>query len=136
MGHHTTFFLYLTTSPSSWFRISHFLPLGGWQVCSCLCSKEGKKIEGVVLIWVSVSNPQWLNYVQTLVDIFPDIFLNFFAIILQVDECLDNFNFDLAVKFCEKALGIEPDNVEVLEVAGAVYLETGETDKAKTVSLC
>ena len=55
---------------------------------------------------------------------------------MQVDECLDNFNFDLAVKFCEKALGIEPDNVEVLEVAGAVYLETGETDKAKTVSLC
>ena len=112
------------------------MPLGGWQVCSCLCSKEGKKIEGVVLIWVSVSNPQWLNYVQTLVDIFPDIFLNFFAIILQVDECLDNFNFDLAVKFCEKALEIEPNNVEVLEVAGAVYLETGETDKAKTVSLC
>lgn len=50
----------------------------------------------------------------------------------QVDECLDNFNFDLAVKFCEKAREIEPDNVEVLEVAGAVYLETGETDKAKT----
>lgn len=105
------------------------MPFGG---CSCLCSKQGKKIEGVVLIWVRVSNPQWLNHVQTLVDIFSEIF----TIILQVDECLDNFNFDLAVKFCEKALEIEPDNVEVLEVAGAVYLETGESDKAKTVSLC
>ena len=52
----------------------------------------------------------------------------------QIDECLDNFNFELAVKFCERALDIEPDNVEVLEMAGAVYLETGETDKAKTVS--
>ena len=70
----------------------------------------------------------WLIYFQ--------IFSEIFTIILQVDECLDNFNFDLAVKFCEKALEIEPDNVEVLEVAGAVYLETGETDKAKTVSLC
>lgn len=50
----------------------------------------------------------------------------------QIDECLDNFNFELAVKFCERALDIEPDNVEVLEMAGAVYLETGETDKAKT----
>ena len=70
----------------------------------------------------------WLIYFQ--------IFSEIFAIILQVDECLDNFNFDLAVKFCEKALEIEPDNVEVLEVAGAVYLETGETDKAKTVSFC
>ena len=68
--------------------------------------------------------------------IYFQIFSEIFIIILQVDECLDNFNFDLAVKFCEKALEIEPDNVEVLEVAGAVYLETGETDKAKTVSLC
>jgi len=50
----------------------------------------------------------------------------------QVDECLDNFNFELAVKFCEKALDIEPDNVEVLETAGSVFLETGDTDKAKT----
>ena len=68
--------------------------------------------------------------------IYFQIFSEIFIIILQVDECLDNFNFDLAVKFCEKALEIEPDNVEVLEVAGAVYLETGETDKATTVSLC
>ena len=68
--------------------------------------------------------------------IYFQIFSEIFIIILQVDECLDNFNFDLAVKFCEKALEIEPDNVEVLEVAGAVYLETGESDKAKTVSLC
>ena len=70
----------------------------------------------------------WLIYFQ--------IFSEIFTIIFQVDECLDNFNFDLAVKFCEKAREIEPDNVEVLEVAGAVYLETGETDKAKTVSFC
>ena len=54
--------------------------------------------------------------------------------LLQVDESLDNFNFELAVKFCERALDIEPDNVEVLETAGAVYLETGETIKAKGVS--
>ncbi|XP_068716062.1 uncharacterized protein [Montipora foliosa] len=49
----------------------------------------------------------------------------------QVDECLDNFNFELAVKFCERALDIEPDNVQVLETAGAVYLETGDIHKAK-----
>ncbi|KAJ7389971.1 hypothetical protein OS493_028023 [Desmophyllum pertusum] len=53
----------------------------------------------------------------------------------QVEECLDNFNFELAVKFCERALDIEPDNVEVLEMAGTVFLETGDIDKAKSVSL-
>ena len=51
-----------------------------------------------------------------------------------MDECLDNFNFELAVKFCERALDIEPDNVEVLEMAGSVFLETGDIDKAKSVS--
>lgn len=53
----------------------------------------------------------------------------------QAEECLDNFNYELAIKFCERALGIEPDNLEVLEMAGSVYLETGDMDKAKSVSL-
>ena len=48
---------------------------------------------------------------------------------------MDNFNFELAVKFCERALDMEPNNVEVLEMAGAVFLETGDVDKAKSVSL-
>ena len=47
---------------------------------------------------------------------------------------MNSFNFDLAVKFCDRALEIQPENVEVLETAGAVFVETGETDKAKTVS--
>lgn len=56
-------------------------------------------------------------------------------LIFQAEECLDNFNYELAIKFCERALGIEPDNLEVLEMAGSVYLETGDMDKAKSVSL-
>ena len=47
---------------------------------------------------------------------------------------MDNFNFELAIKFCERALDMEPENVEVLEMAGAVFLETGDVDKAKSVS--
>ena len=47
---------------------------------------------------------------------------------------MDNFNFELAIKFCERALDMEPDNVEVLEMAGAVFLETGDVEKAKSVS--
>mgnify|MGYP000338535364 CR=1 FL=1 len=58
----------------------------------------------------------------------------FFSGLFKVDECLDNFNFELAVKFCERALETEPDNVQVLETAGAIYLETRDTNKAKQVS--
>ena len=31
--HHITFYRFLTTFSTSRFRISHFLPFGGWQVC-------------------------------------------------------------------------------------------------------
>lgn len=57
---------------------------------------------------------------------------NIADLLKQVDECLDNFNFELAIKFCERALDMEPENVEVLEMAGAVFLETGDVDKAKS----
>ena len=53
---------------------------------------------------------------------------------LQVEECMDSFNFEVAQKFCERALEQEPDNTQVLETAGAICLELGETVKAETVS--
>lgn len=132
MGHFTTFFLYLTTFPALGSEYYIFCLLGA-AVAFVLNRVRKLRVLfksglGSQTLSGSIMSKHWSIYFQ--------IFSEIFTIILQVDECLDNFNFDLAVKFCEKALEIEPDNVEVLEVAGAVYLETGESDKAKTVSLC
>lgn len=61
----------------------------------------------------------------------PDV-VAFFS--LQVEECTDTFNFELAQKFCERALDLEPDNVEILQTTGVVSLELEEAEKAITVS--
>jgi hypothetical protein len=47
---------------------------------------------------------------------------------------MDTFNYELAQKFCERALELDADHLPLLETAGAIFLETGEADKAKKVS--
>eukprot|EP00794_Sanderia_malayensis_P017636 gene17636-19390_t len=48
----------------------------------------------------------------------------------RVSEYVDCFQFDLAAKFCEKALQLEPSNPKVLETAGNVYADIGDTDNS------
>jgi len=52
-------------------------------------------------------------------------------LLTKVDELTEEFNYDLALKFCEKALQIEPENIQVLETIGNVCSELGDIDHAK-----
>lgn len=52
-----------------------------------------------------------------------------------MEEYLDSFELDMAVKFCERALQLEPDNLSVLDTMAPLLLEAGEMDKAYEVSL-
>ena len=49
----------------------------------------------------------------------------------RVDEYLENFEHDMALMFCQKALDLEPDNVKVHESYGNVYAEIGDIENAK-----
>ena len=49
----------------------------------------------------------------------------------KVEEYVDRFEYDLALKFCDKALKMDPSNARVIETSACVYAETGDTDKAK-----
>ncbi|XP_056019872.1 uncharacterized protein LOC125669168 [Ostrea edulis] len=49
----------------------------------------------------------------------------------KVDEYIDSFQYELAQKFCQRALEIEPDNMRALETAGSLLLELGNTEAAK-----
>eukprot|EP00112_Aurelia_sp_Birch-Aquarium-sp1_P011768 Seg2476.1 transcript_id=Seg2476.1/GoldUCD/mRNA.D3Y31 product="putative assembly chaperone of rpl4" protein_id=Seg2476.1/GoldUCD/D3Y31 len=49
----------------------------------------------------------------------------------KIEEYLDCFEFDLAVKFCEKAISIAPENLKVIETAGSVYAEIEDYEKSK-----
>ena len=55
-------------------------------------------------------------------------------IILQAEEYIDSFDFELAQKFCQRALEQDVDNIRALETSGTLLLEVGETEKAKSVS--
>lgn len=49
----------------------------------------------------------------------------------KVDEYIDSFQYELAQKFCQRALEMEPDNIRALETAGSLLLELGDIEAAK-----
>lgn len=52
----------------------------------------------------------------------------------KTDELIDQFQYELAEKFCQRAVDIEPDNLQALETHGFLLLQIGDLDRAKTVS--
>uniref|UniRef100_A0A4W3HPD0 Si:dkey-12j5.1 n=1 Tax=Callorhinchus milii TaxID=7868 RepID=A0A4W3HPD0_CALMI len=52
----------------------------------------------------------------------------------KAEDCMDNFNFELAQMFCQRALDLEPDNITVLEMMGNIFAELGNSEKAKEIS--
>ncbi|XP_067862840.1 uncharacterized protein si:dkey-12j5.1 isoform X2 [Heptranchias perlo] len=51
----------------------------------------------------------------------------------KAEECMDNFNFELAQMFCQRALDLEPNNLTILDMMGNIFAELGNSDKAKEV---
>ena len=58
-----------------------------------------------------------------------------FSIIQKVQEYMESFNFELAERFCTRAVELSPDNLQALNIAASVYLEVGQIAKAVSVSL-
>lgn len=53
----------------------------------------------------------------------------------QAQDCIDRFEYELAQKFCQRALETEPDNVRALEMSGSLLIDLGNFEAAKHVSL-
>ena len=53
----------------------------------------------------------------------------------QVNDCVENFEHNLALHYCETALAVAPSNVEVLETTGGLLLELGDISRATEISL-
>ncbi|KAK7500735.1 hypothetical protein BaRGS_00007979 [Batillaria attramentaria] len=49
----------------------------------------------------------------------------------KAEELIDEFNYELAQKFCQRALEQDADNVRALETSGVLLLELGNTEAAK-----
>ncbi len=59
---------------------------------------------------------------------------DFFFFHSQVEEYMDTFNYELAHKFCKRALELDPDNIAVLETLGNLLAEQGDTEGAMKIS--
>ncbi|KAK3741305.1 hypothetical protein RRG08_034350 [Elysia crispata] len=49
----------------------------------------------------------------------------------KAEQLIDEFNYELAQKFCQRALEMEPDNVRALETSSSLLLELGDMESAK-----
>ncbi|XDV40361.1 hypothetical protein PO909_009454, partial [Leuciscus waleckii] len=52
----------------------------------------------------------------------------------KTEECIDNFDFDMAGLYCQRALDIEPTNLTILDMLGNICAELGDVEKAKQIS--
>lgn len=47
---------------------------------------------------------------------------------------MDCFDFEMAGLFCQRALDVEPTNLQALDMLGHICSELGDTEKAKGIS--
>jgi len=52
-------------------------------------------------------------------------------LLLQAEKCIDQFQFELAHKFCQRALEREADNLKALETSGHVMMELKQHEAGK-----
>ncbi|XP_077866417.1 uncharacterized protein LOC102807988 [Saccoglossus kowalevskii] len=49
----------------------------------------------------------------------------------KTEDYIDTFNYELAQKFCQRALELDPENTRALETSGMLLLEMGDAENAK-----
>ena len=52
-------------------------------------------------------------------------------LLAKVEEYINTFDYDLALKFCEKAIELDPDNAKVIETSACVCAEAGDMERSK-----
>ncbi|XP_028971665.2 probable assembly chaperone of rpl4 [Esox lucius] len=53
----------------------------------------------------------------------------------KTEECMDSLEFEMAGRFCQRALDVEPDNLFTLDLLGHIHSERGDITKATEVFL-
>jgi len=52
-------------------------------------------------------------------------------LLAKVEEYINTFDYDVALKFCEKAMELDPGNAKVIETSACVYAEAGDMELSK-----
>lgn len=54
-------------------------------------------------------------------------------LLAKCEELVGRFQYDLAIKFCERILEHEPQQLDALQMKATILIDAGETDQAKEV---
>lgn len=54
----------------------------------------------------------------------------------KCEDLVCQFQYDLALKFCEKILWAAPGNIEVRMMKATIYIDSGDEDAAREVHFC
>jgi len=61
----------------------------------------------------------------------PEVKYDINEILNKAEECLDEYKFELAQKFCERALQIDENNIRALQLTAGLLLDMGEVESAQ-----
>ncbi|KAM6968253.1 uncharacterized protein FYW47_006951 [Aplochiton taeniatus] len=53
----------------------------------------------------------------------------------KTEEYMDSFDFEMAARFCQRALDLAPSNLQTLDMLGNICSELGDIPRAKEISL-
>ena len=53
--------------------------------------------------------------------------------VFQIQKSLDSYDYEMAQKYCQKALEMDNENIKVLEITGQVMMDVGDMEAAKQV---
>jgi len=56
-----------------------------------------------------------------------------YDLIDRARKCQEDYDYEMAQRYCKRAIEMEPENVEVLEIIGSIYMDFGDWDTAKEV---
>lgn len=62
--------------------------------------------------------------------------VHLFILCVQTQEYMDSFDFDMAGLFCQRALDVDSNNLQALDMLGHICSELGDMQKAKSISFC
>ncbi|PJF19284.1 Tetratricopeptide repeat domain containing protein [Paramicrosporidium saccamoebae] len=55
--------------------------------------------------------------------------------LLKCEELVERFEYDLALKFCERILSVEPRHVDALQMKATILIDMGDAEAARNVLL-
>lgn len=55
-------------------------------------------------------------------------------LLIKCEELVETYQYDLAEKFCQKILTIDPNNIDAIQLQATILIDSGDVEGAKQVN--